>query len=298
MSATKVLTTLAKLALACAVLAVGWMMASPGSTATWPLWGQVQSAAAALTRAFPLERPAFAAVILLFGAASLLASAPLSVKARSRPKSPAIPGGSAVDVSAPVEAEATAEATPLTEPAAAEFPEAVMVAEPAPDAMQEPVSGPVLLHTIAPEPAPEHVRGPLSLDDEEYEARQALAVSADAADRSRLADLLKKRGDVAESEGRLDEAMSAYEESIALRREVLVASPEDAREQRWLWTTLESLAECREDRGHRTRAAALFRESVSAGIRAVALAPQKAHYPQELQETRARLAALEAQLAV
>jgi hypothetical protein len=298
MSATKVLTTLAKLAFACAVLAVGWMMASPGSTATWPLWGQVQSAAAALTRAFPLERPAFAAVILLFGAASLLASAPLSVKARSRPKSPAIPGGSAVDVSAPVEAEATAEATPLTEPAAAEFPEAVMVAEPAPDAMQEPVSGPVLLHTIAPEPAPEHVRGPLSLDDEEYEARQALAVSADAADRSRLADLLKKRGDVAESEGRLDEAMSAYEESIALRREVLVASPEDAREQRWLWTTLESLAECREDRGHRTRAAALFRESVSAGIRAVALAPQKAHYPQELQETRARLAALEAQLAV
>jgi hypothetical protein len=103
---------------------------------------------------------------------------------------------------------------------------------------------------------------------------------------------------VAESEARLDEAMSAYEESIALRREVLVASPEDAREQRWLWTTLESLAECREDRGHRTRAAALFRESVSAGIRAVALAPQKTHYPQELQETRARLTALEAQLAV
>lgn len=299
MSVTKVLMTLVKLAFACVVLAVGWMMLSPGSTSSWPLWSTIQAAVTALGTAFPLERPAFAVVVLVLGAASLLAALPVPVKARGRKSLTSVS-----DAPGPVDAEPVAhpvaETVTHTEPA--EPAEAIMVAEPVAETTPEQV----------PEPAPESVAEPvsamdltpvaestpLSLDDEELAARHTLTMSSATSDRSRLADLLKKRGDVAETEGRLDEAMGAYEESIALRREVLVAAPEDAREQRWLWTTLESLAECREDRGHRTRAAALFRESVSAGIRAVALAPQKTHYPQELNETRARLTALEAQLAV
>jgi tetratricopeptide (TPR) repeat protein len=127
-------------------------------------------------------------------------------------------------------------------------------------------------------------------------ARRALEVNADAPNRSHLADLLKKDGDIAESEGRLDQAIAAYEESARLRRAILAVDEANPREQRWLWTTLESLAECRSDRGHRTRAAALYRESLAAAARAVALAPEAANYPAEMAATRAQLTALEAQL--
>ncbi|MFX6834721.1 hypothetical protein ABTH32_20220, partial [Acinetobacter baumannii] len=84
------------------------------------------------------------------------------------------------------------------------------------------------------------------------EARDRLASTGSWQDRSVLADLLKKSGDMEDADGRIGEAISAYEESVALRREVVDAVPSSAREHRWLWITLEALADCRETRAQRS----------------------------------------------
>jgi tetratricopeptide (TPR) repeat protein len=311
----KVVTTLLKLVLAVAVLCLGWMALKPLATASWPLDGFIQPWIERAATAGPFDRIGLGIVILLFGAACLLAAVPKSVKDRS-PRKPAGPlfmdpealpvshavaepeiaadapfpmiAGTAISAAADPEIQPVLHAVP--EPAADPVPEleAETVAQPVLEAPAEPVSSPVI-NAETP---------PTDFLDELAAARQALMAAPSPSARSRLADLLKKEGDIAEGEGRLDHAITAYEESVELRRAVLAADDHSAREQRWLWTTLESLAECREDRGHRTRAAALYREGLEAGERATALAPGEAAYPAELETTRARLAALEAQLVV
>ena len=129
-------------------------------------------------------------------------------------------------------------------------------------------------------------------------ARASLLADDSTAARSRLADLLKKSGDIEEAEGRLPDAIAAYEESLTLRREVVAQDPDSPRELRWLWMTLETLAECRDDRGHRTQAAALYQEALASGEVVAAAAPDNPEFATDLDHTRSRLAALEAQLAV
>ena len=135
-------------------------------------------------------------------------------------------------------------------------------------------------------------------DSEVTAARARLETTAAPADRSHLADLLKKSGDLDETEGRLGEAIGAYEESAALRQNLVSADPANAREQRWLWLTLEVLADCREAMGQRSRAAALYREALGAAERSVALAPEDAELPVRLAHTRQEIGRLDALLAV
>lgn len=109
-----------------------------------------------------------------------------------------------------------------------------------------------------------------------------------------LAGALTGVGDIASEEGRLDAALEAYEEAVALRRQVLAASS-SPRDKRALSLALERLADAREDRGHRVRALALYKESF--GIAGALAAVDPITYGADLAVTRERLAELEARLA-
>lgn len=129
-------------------------------------------------------------------------------------------------------------------------------------------------------------------DAEVAAARASFIAHESDATRSRLADLVKKTGDIAETEGRLTDAIEAYEESLALRRDAVTHNPGNLRELRWLWMTLETLAECRDDRGHRTQAAALYQEALARGEALVSVEPDNPGFVSDLDHTRTRLAAL------
>jgi hypothetical protein len=117
----------------------------------------------------------------------------------------------------------------------------------------------------------------------------------DFADDDLLASALAGVGDVAEIEGRLNEALAAFEESLALRRSHGGREAADPRAKRALSVSLERLADLREDRGHRMRALDLYRESYDVAARLAEADP--ARFGADLASTRARLAELEAKIA-
>ncbi|CAN5318106.1 tetratricopeptide repeat protein [soil metagenome] len=117
----------------------------------------------------------------------------------------------------------------------------------------------------------------------------------DFADDDLLAGALSGVGDVAEMEGRLNEALSAFEEALALRRTRGGREAADAGAKRALSVSLERLADLREDRGHRMRALDLYRESYDVAARLAAADP--ARFGADLASTRARLAELEAKIS-
>jgi tetratricopeptide (TPR) repeat protein len=140
-------------------------------------------------------------------------------------------------------------------------------------------------------------QGRLDEAHEAYEDAAALgrgllaAAPADPGAAKALADALTGVGDIAAEEGRLDAALEAYEEVVALRRKS-AAAPAD---RRALSLALERLADAREDRGHRVRALALYKESFD--IAGALAAADPATYGADLAVTRERLAELEARLA-
>ena len=115
------------------------------------------------------------------------------------------------------------------------------------------------------------------------------------ADDDLLASALAGVGDVAEIEGRLNEALAAFEESLALRRSHGGREAADPGAKRALSVSLERLADLREDRGHRMRALDLYRESYDVAARLAEADP--ARFGADLASTRARLAELEAKVA-
>ena len=121
------------------------------------------------------------------------------------------------------------------------------------------------------------------------------AAHHDFADDDLLASALAGVGDVAEIEGRLNEALAAFEESLALRRSHGGREAADPRAKRALSVSLERLADLREDRGHRMRALDLYRESYDVAARLAEADP--ARFGADLASTRARLAELEAKVA-
>ncbi len=120
------------------------------------------------------------------------------------------------------------------------------------------------------------------------------AAPGDPASAVALAGALTGVGDIASDEGRLDAALEAYEEVVALRRKLVAASSAPAN-RRALSLALERLADAREDRGHRVRALALYKESFD--IAGALAAADPTAYGAELAITRERLAELEARLA-
>jgi len=123
---------------------------------------------------------------------------------------------------------------------------------------------------------------------------EALAYARRLGDPEALADGLTNCGDMAYEAHRLDEAAQAYEEGLDLRRGLVEAAPWNAAGRRALSLALERLADLREDRGHRSRALDLYRESLEiAGGLARA---DPARYGADLAVTRQRLAELEARV--
>ncbi|MFT4934957.1 MAG: tetratricopeptide (TPR) repeat protein [Pseudoalteromonas distincta] len=122
---------------------------------------------------------------------------------------------------------------------------------------------------------------------------QALAYARQAQAPELIADALLNVGDMAYEEHRLDFAVESYDEAVALRRQIAreVGGPEA---RRALSIALERLADSREDRGHRTRALDLYRESEA--IAAELAQADAARYGGDLATTRQRLEELEARI--
>jgi hypothetical protein len=129
----------------------------------------------------------------------------------------------------------------------------------------------------------------------EVRAARSPSGQDDFADDDLLAGALSGVGDVAEMEGRLNDALSAFEEALALRRSHGGREAADAGARRALSVSLERLADLREDRGHRMRALDLYRESYD--VAACLAAADPARFGADLASTRARLAELEAKVA-
>nr|QQZ49779.1 tetratricopeptide repeat protein [Phenylobacterium glaciei] len=123
---------------------------------------------------------------------------------------------------------------------------------------------------------------------------EALTYARQIGEPAALADALTNVGDVAYEEQRLDTAVDAYEEALALRRTFVQGKPADLAGKRALSLALERLADAREDRGHRTRALDLYKQSLDIS-EALASADPVA-YGEDLAVTRRRLAELEAKV--
>jgi tetratricopeptide (TPR) repeat protein len=111
-----------------------------------------------------------------------------------------------------------------------------------------------------------------------------------------LAAALTNVGDVHDAQGRLDRALEAHEESLALRR-ALAEGSTDRQTLRSLSLGLERLADTRESRGHRSRALELYRQSLPIAERLAAAHPGDPVLAADLAATRTSIAALEAKLA-
>lgn len=109
-----------------------------------------------------------------------------------------------------------------------------------------------------------------------------------------LAGALVNVGDMAAEEGRIDAAIGAFEQAVDLRRAVVSVGARRA-DRRALSIALERLADVREDRGHRSRALDLYRESMALAGALASEDPQR--YGADLAVTRQRLGELEARLA-
>lgn len=123
----------------------------------------------------------------------------------------------------------------------------------------------------------------------------ALAYARQAQAPELIADALLNVGDMAYEEHRLDSAVDSYEAALALRRQIAQeVGGADAR--RALSIALERLADAREDRGHRTRALDLYRESEA--IATELAQGDAARYGADLVTTRQRREELEARILV
>lgn len=137
-------------------------------------------------------------------------------------------------------------------------------------------------------------QGKLDWAAEAYD--EALGYARQVGDFSNLAGALINVGDMAYEERRLDAATAAYEEALKLRRTLAVGAPWDMAARRNLSLALERLADVREDRGHRSRALDLYRESL--GVAAGLATADPARYAEDLEVTRRRMSELEARIGV
>ena len=148
-------------------------------------------------------------------------------------------------------------------------------------------------HMLAAQDAGDFARAQGRMDDaiEAYDLALAHARLTQAPDL--IADSLLNVGDMAYEEHRLDAAVDAYEAALSLRRQqVQEGGGVEARHA--LSIALERLADVREDRGHRTRALDLYRESEA--IAAELARADEARFGGDLATTRQRLAELESRL--
>lgn len=148
-------------------------------------------------------------------------------------------------------------------------------------------------HRLAAQDAGDFARAQGRIDDAVEAYDQALAYARLEGETDALSDALINVGDMACEEHRLDAAVAAYEEAVALRRD-LAGADGGAEARRRLALALERLADVREDRGHRMRALDLYRES--AGLMAGLEQEAPDRFAADAADTRGRLAELEARV--
>jgi len=148
-------------------------------------------------------------------------------------------------------------------------------------------------HALAAQDAGDFARAQGKTDDaiEAYEL--ALAHARMTGQPDLIADALINVGDMAYEEHRLDAAVENYEAAVTLRRD-LARAVGTAEARRALSIALERLADAREDRGHRSRALDLYRESEA--LAAELAQADAARYGADLAATRQRLEELEARI--
>ncbi|HPA38555.1 MAG TPA: tetratricopeptide repeat protein [Phenylobacterium sp.] len=150
-------------------------------------------------------------------------------------------------------------------------------------------------HMLAAQDRGDFARGQGHFEDAAEAYDDALTYARKLGDRAALADALINVGDVAYDEQRLEAAVHAYEECLALRRDLAAGDPTNLSAKRRLSLVLERLADAREDRGHRMRALDLYKESL--GVAQHLAAANAARYGKDLEFTRRRVAELEAKIS-
>lgn len=148
-------------------------------------------------------------------------------------------------------------------------------------------------HALAAQDAGDFARAQGKTDDAIEAYDLALAHARMTGQPDLIADALINVGDMAYEEHRLDAAVEAYEAAVALRRDLAQAAA-TAEARRSLSVALERLADAREDRGHRSRALDLYRESEA--LAAELAQADAARYGADLASTRQRLEELEARI--
>ncbi|MDO8409858.1 MAG: tetratricopeptide repeat protein [Phenylobacterium sp.] len=148
-------------------------------------------------------------------------------------------------------------------------------------------------HALAAQDAGDFARAQGKTDDAIEAYDLALAHARMTAQQDLIADALINVGDMAYEEHRLDAAVENYEAAVALRRDLAQAGG-TAEARRGLSVALERLADAREDRGHRSRALDLYRESEA--LAAELAQGDAARYGADLAATRQRLEELEARI--
>jgi tetratricopeptide (TPR) repeat protein len=118
----------------------------------------------------------------------------------------------------------------------------------------------------------------------------------------KLAEALGRMALVNEAENRLELALQQHEESLSIYRSMAMYRSMGADaldEQGWargMVGAIERLADCREVRGHRSRARDLYAEAVRITQRLSWLEPQSERYAAAFAHAKARFAALDAEL--
>jgi len=148
-------------------------------------------------------------------------------------------------------------------------------------------------HALAAQDAGDFARAQGKTDDAIEAYDLGLAHARMTGQQDLIADALINAGDMAYEEHRLDAAVENYEAAVALRRD-LAQAVGTAEARRALSIALERLADAREDRGHRSRALDLYRESEA--LAAELAEADAARYGGDLAATRQRLEELEARI--
>ncbi len=148
-------------------------------------------------------------------------------------------------------------------------------------------------HALAAQDAGDFARSQGKADDAIEAYDLALAHARMTGEPDLIADALINVGDMAYEEHRLDAAVESYEAAVTLRRD-LARDAGTAEARRALSVALERLADAREDRGHRSRALDLYRESEA--LAAELAQADAARYGGDLAATRQRLEELEARI--
>ena len=123
----------------------------------------------------------------------------------------------------------------------------------------------------------------------EAEARYVADLARTASDPSGIGRTQFLLGDVFEAKGRLDEALAAFRESLAISQRLASLDPSNADWQRDLAVAHNKLGQAYQGMGNEENAQSSYRSAVEAMERAVAMSPGNVGWKQDLENLKSRL---------